>query len=89
MPPQAASDLLSARPGRARLVAATCAALAREGYEPRRAGETITLVNCPFDALAREHTELVCGMNLALLDAAVETVGAASLAARLDPAPDR
>ena len=30
------------------------------------------LRNCPFDALAREHTELVCGMNLAILDAATQ-----------------
>lgn len=52
-------------------------------------GDVITLANCPFDALARDHTELVCGMNLALIDAAVAGVGDTSLAARLDPAPDR
>lgn len=78
-----------ARPSRGRLVAATCAALTRQGYEPRMDGDMIALANCPFDALARDHTELVCGMNLALIDAAVAGVGDTSLAARLDPAPDR
>jgi predicted ArsR family transcriptional regulator len=27
------------------------------------------LRNCPFDALAREHAEIVCGMNLAIMTA--------------------
>ncbi len=78
-----------ARPSRERLVTAACGALAAHGYEPRRHGDTITLANCPFDALAREHTELVCGMNLALLDAIAGRVGDGRLAARLDPATDR
>ena len=41
--------------------------LAAHGYEPRLRGRTVTLLNCPFHLLAQEHTELVCGMNLALL----------------------
>ena len=41
------------------------AALTTHGYEPRIKDAAILLANCPFDALAREHTELVCGMNLA------------------------
>lgn len=64
-----AREQAGARPNRERLVAATCETLAAHGYEPRRQGDTISLANCPFDALARDHTELVCGMNLALLDA--------------------
>lgn len=86
---QSARVEAGARPSSTRLVAAACAALAREGYEPRRDGDTITLVNCPFDALARDHTALVCGMNLALLDAAVDGLGETSLTARLDPGPER
>ncbi len=77
------------RPSRKRLATAACAALAARGYEPRRDGETITLVNCPFDALARNHTELVCGMNLAILDAIADRAGRGRLKARLDPAPGR
>ena len=38
------------------------------------AGDTIVLCNCPFDALAREHTELVCGMNLAIMAAVTDQV---------------
>jgi predicted ArsR family transcriptional regulator len=47
------------------------------------------LANCPFDALAREHTELVCGMNLALLAAAADRIGEGTISARLDPTVDR
>jgi predicted ArsR family transcriptional regulator len=72
-----------------RLVACTCQTLAENGYEPHRSGGAIMLRNCPFDALAREHTELVCGMNLAILDAATEQLPEISLAARLEPSPDR
>ena len=41
-----------------------------------------------FDRLAREHTELVCGMNLAMLSGVLTRVDDA-VEARLDPAPDR
>ena len=77
------------RPSRERLLTSICDALTDYGYEPRRDGSTITLCNCPFDTLAREHTELVCGMNLALLAAATDRVGKSGLVARLEPAPDR
>jgi predicted ArsR family transcriptional regulator len=78
-----------ARPSPERLLGCTCQALTEEGYEPHRSGGAIVLRNCPFDALAREHTELVCGMNLAILDAATEQLPEISLAARLEPSPDR
>jgi predicted ArsR family transcriptional regulator len=60
------------------------------GFEPVRekTGE-ITLRNCPFDALARESKELVCGMNLALVQGMVEGLGARGVSARLDPKPGR
>jgi predicted ArsR family transcriptional regulator len=74
---------------RERLLACTCQALTDYGYAPHRAGNTILLSNCPFDALAREHTQLVCAMNLAIMDAVIDRVGKTGLAARLDPAPNR
>jgi predicted ArsR family transcriptional regulator len=77
------------RPSPERLLGCTCQALAENGYEPHSSGGAIVLRNCPFDALAREHTELVCGMNLAILDAATEQLPEISLAARLEPSPDR
>ncbi|HST47775.1 helix-turn-helix transcriptional regulator [Jatrophihabitans sp.] len=55
------------RPGPDQPVAAVCEVLAAEGYEPRAGSGVITLGNCPFASLAREHTELVCGMNLDLM----------------------
>ena len=76
-------------PSPERLLGCTCQALAEEGYEPHRSGGAIVLRNCPFDALARDHTELVCSMNLAILDAATERLPEISLVARLEPSPDR
>jgi predicted ArsR family transcriptional regulator len=64
------------------------ALLAGYGYEPRVEGGEVVLANCPFHALARDHTALVCGMNLHLLTALLEPVGPA-MQARLDPAPGR
>ena len=59
------------------------------GLRAPQEGDTLTLANCPFDALARSHTELVCGMNLALLDGLAGGTGVDNLRARLDPAPGR
>jgi len=56
-------------PGRRRLVDAAMEALSRQGYEPRRDGADLQLVNCPFEAVAQEHRGLVCRVNLALLEA--------------------
>ena len=84
-----ARQALGPRPGPAQRAAAVCAVLAAHGYEPRRVDSSVILVNCPFDALARDHTDLVCGMNLALLGAVADRVGDGTLTARLDPADDR
>ena len=83
-----AREAIGPDPTRERAVSTTCATLTEYGYEPRGDGPRITLANCPFDALAREHVELVCGMNLALIDALAQQVDA-RLTARLDPAADR
>ena len=77
------------RPEPERLIASTCQALTDCGYAPHRAGDTILLSNCPFDALAQEHTQLICGMNLAIMAAVTDRVGQTGLAARLEPAPNR
>ena len=71
--------------------------LESQGFEPRAEPDGLVLGNCPFHALAEEHTALVCGMNLHLLDGLVDALadepGAtkerAPLRARLDPAPGR
>jgi predicted ArsR family transcriptional regulator len=64
-------------------------ALAEQGYEPRIQADTLVLVNCPFHALADEHTALVCGMNLDLITAMLDELGHPEVEARLDPAPGR
>jgi predicted ArsR family transcriptional regulator len=57
------------------------------GFEPRIDGDRVTLANCPFHTLAQEYTELVCGMNLRLLDGLLDGLAPTGLTARLDPAP--
>jgi predicted ArsR family transcriptional regulator len=75
--------------GRVAGVAALADPIRRDGYDAQRSAGTIVLRNCPFDALAREHTDLVCGMNLAIMTAVTEQLQETTLAARLEPAPDR
>jgi predicted ArsR family transcriptional regulator len=64
-------------------------ALAGEGFEPTLADDEVCLRNCPFDSLARAHTQLVCGVNLRFVGGVVEGLGCSGLEARLDPAEDR
>jgi predicted ArsR family transcriptional regulator len=59
------------------------------GFEPRDEGGVITLENCPFHALARRHTQLVCGMNRHLLDGVLSAVPGAGLVATLRPTEGR
>ena len=75
------------RPGKKRLVAGTMAALAANGYEPEQEGDEIRLRNCPFHYLASEHRQLVCGMNLALIEGVVAGLDAPGVEPRLDPKP--
>jgi len=63
--------------------------LAGSGYEPRVVDEEVVLANCPFDRLARDHTALVCGLNLALVDGVLQGLGCEGLRAVLDPRPGR
>lgn len=61
--------------------------LAELGFEPRSQQDCIELANCPFHSLAGDYTELVCGLNLDLIDG---LLGAESgLCARLDPGENR
>ncbi len=61
--------------------------LEASGYEPRVEDGGIALANCPFHALARAHTELVCGMNLRLLEGVLAGVPDSGLTAALRPEP--
>jgi predicted ArsR family transcriptional regulator len=65
------------------------AVLTAHGYEPVRDRDSITLMNCPFHALAEDHRHLVCGMNLEVIAGVLEGAATAHMGARLDPAPGR
>lgn len=58
-------------------VAKVCQLLEERGYEPADENGEIVLRNCPFHRLSKEHTDLVCNMNLEIfkaLDSAAEDV---------------
>jgi predicted ArsR family transcriptional regulator len=63
-------------------------ALRAHGFEPWHDEDgTVRLRNCPFHHLATQHTEVVCSMNLALIDGLVAGLGASRLHPALDPRP--
>ena len=63
-------------------------ALAGHGYEPSRGGDgVIRLRNCPFRQLAEHHRDVVCGMNLGLIEGILAGLGAQGLRPVLDPQP--
>ncbi len=63
--------------------------LAEHGYEPSRGEDgVIRLRNCPFHQLAERHRDVVCGMNLALVEGLVEGLGANGWRPVLDPQRD-
>jgi predicted ArsR family transcriptional regulator len=76
-------------PSPAALLTATRGVLDDEGYETHSDPAGLTLANCPFRALAAEHTALVCGMNLAIMEGLLERLDRLRYAAVLDPAAGR
>jgi predicted ArsR family transcriptional regulator len=84
---EATRTALGRRSGRAARRSGVLVQLRARGYEPEvLADGTTVLRNCPFHALAEEHTELICGMNHCLLDAILGDVDGTGLQARLEPA---
>lgn len=77
------------RRGQRHVTEAVVQTLVDHGFEPSRDADGITLANCPFDTLARDETELVCGMNLSLIRGVLDGAGATAMTAELDPAPGR
>ena len=62
--------------------------LTQQGYEPCGGADgVIRLRNCPFHQLTERHREVVCGMNLALVEGLVEGLGAEGWRPALDPQP--
>ncbi|CCH77283.1 conserved hypothetical protein [Nostocoides japonicum T1-X7] len=60
-------------------------ALASQGYEPRDEDGALRLANCPFDALAKEHTDLVCGLNRCYVQGVADGLGCHGVRACLEP----
>jgi predicted ArsR family transcriptional regulator len=73
--------------GRGARTARLTEVLASHGYEPRLIDDDVCLTNCPFDRLAAGHTELVCGMNLALVNGVIDGLHIEAMSARLAPQP--
>jgi predicted ArsR family transcriptional regulator len=65
-------------------LARVAGALAPFGYEPKVDGD-LTMANCPFDRLAADHRDLVCGMNLAFVDSVTNRLGSRGVRAEQDP----
>jgi predicted ArsR family transcriptional regulator len=77
------------RPSRERLATAALAILADSGFEPAVDGSTILLRNCPFDRVARDHRDLVCGTNRFIMDGLVEGLRSSGLDAVFHPQAGR
>ncbi|SRR6266487_2858924 len=73
------------------VLAAVRQVLASRGYEPYDdADGTIRLRNCPFDRIAAQHPELVCGANLAMVEGLTDQLGGDQpIRPKLDPKPGR
>jgi predicted ArsR family transcriptional regulator len=69
--------------------AAVIDTLSEYGFEPYQEGDRVLLRNCPFHGLSRDHTSLVCGMNLALMNGLVAGATSSGLEAQLRPEPGR
>jgi predicted ArsR family transcriptional regulator len=78
---------LAGRPTQAGLLRAAEAVLREYGFEPVRQGRGFRLLNCPFDAVARDHRSLVCGANGCLMEGLVAGLGLLGIKAELDPQP--
>jgi predicted ArsR family transcriptional regulator len=62
-------------------------ALAATGYEPVCVGADIRLRNCPFHHLAAQHRDLICGMNVSLVQGMIDALPDDPRTARLDRGP--
>jgi predicted ArsR family transcriptional regulator len=58
------------------------------GFQPVRGADgVIRLRNCPFHSLSREFTDLVCGMNVEIMQSLLQALGLERMEACLEPRP--
>jgi predicted ArsR family transcriptional regulator len=86
---QRARRHLGRRPSVDRLLTEVAAVLEGYGFEPVRRDGEVVLRNCPFDTVASAYPEVVCGMNLAILDGLIAGLRTGAIEARLAPEPGR
>jgi len=84
-----AAQTAGPRPTRSAVTGAICEVLDDNGYQPIAGPTCITLNNCPFDSLAQDYTQLVCGINLDLVSGLLSALDTTVWQANLDPAPGR
>lgn len=78
------------RAGRGLPLKRVARALEACGFEPQvttGAEGEVVLRNCPFDSLRAESREMICGMNLALIEGLLDGLGVEGVRARLAPRP--
>lgn len=72
--------------GDCEVVTALLEELADQGFEPfLDSAGVVRLRNCPYHDMARENTDLVCGVNLALMQGVTTGLGSGQLEAALEP----
>jgi predicted ArsR family transcriptional regulator len=76
-------------PSPAALMAAARSVLDEQGYVTRAEASGLAFTNCPFHALVAEHTDLVCGMNLAIVEGMLGGLPTLPVSAVLDPGEGR
>ena len=76
-------------PTSGRALREVAAALEPLGYEPSPGDGCMLLTNCPYHALAQQHTRLICGINQHFVQGVVDGLGRQEVRACLEPAQDR
>ncbi|MEO9222452.1 MAG: helix-turn-helix domain-containing protein [Mycobacteriaceae bacterium] len=60
------------------------------GYQPHHASDGhIELRNCPFHSVATQYLDVVCDLNVHLIEGVIEASGSDQARAELDPRPGR
>jgi predicted ArsR family transcriptional regulator len=77
------------RPTHDRLRSALRTVLEERGFESQLVNAELCLRNCPFDSLSDVYRDLVCPMNLAMMQGMLEGLGASGLEAAFEPRPER
>ena len=78
-----------ARAGRDRLLAEAAAVLNDCGFEAAREDACLCLRNCPFSPLSGQFTEVVCALNLSLMQGVISGLRVKGMEAALAPSPER